>query len=351
MTDVILESGNEARTTPLRIGVVGAGTASHSFVRALAAAGIAEVTGLYATEDPRLPAARQFSRYENLLDDGVSGVIIATPTSEHLEQAEAAIARGIAVFCQRPLGRNAEETRHVIDAARRADVLLGVDMTFRAADAMRVLHSTVQAGELGDIYAVDAIYHSASGPVNAWAADPQFSGGGVVIDAGISMIDLSLWTLGFPRVTAVSSRLFARGERITRNDARPIAEDYATALLDLDTGITINLSCGWHMSAGQGARIELTFHGTESAGTFRNVDGSLERFTSELFRGSHRHTLAAGADDWIGRTAVSWATMLSRGGHYDPWVEGVADVAAAVDHVRSGSDQVRGGSDQVRGGS
>lgn len=320
MTGVMVNSETDSTVEPLRIGLVGTGNAAPHFARALAGSRFARVVD------------ERFDSFDDMLGADLHGVIVATPTSEHVAQAEAAIARGVAVFCQRPLGRNAVETRRVIDAARSADVLLGVDMTFRAADAMRILHSTVQAGELGDIYAVDAVYHCAGGAENPWASNPSLAGGGVVLDAGISMIDLTLWTLGFPRVTAVDSRLFARGERIAPGDAS-VAEDYATASLDLDTGVTVNLSCGWHMSAGQNARVELTFYGTGSAGTFRNVDGSMNAFTSELFHGPHRHTLASGVDDWAGRTAVSWASMLARGGRFDRWVEGVADVAAAADQV------------------
>lgn len=339
---------NEPREAPrlARLGLVGAGPASYHFVRALKRSGVAEVVAQYATSGgtasesaspaPDAPACDDLN---HVLSSDIDGIIIATPTAEHVAQAEAAIERGIAVFCQRPLGRDALETRRVIDAARSANVLLGVDMTFRPAEAMRVLRSTVQAGELGDIYAVDAIFHNASSPENIWATDPQLSGGGCVMDGGFSMIDLVLWTLGFPRVTNVDSRLFANGERVgsssTSGGGRHavLAENYATALLDLDTGVTVHLACSWNFSTGRNARIELTFYGTEGAGTFYNVDGSFTNFTSELFNGTHRHTLFNRSDDWAGRTVVSWASALARGGRYDPWVEGVADVAAAIDHI------------------
>ena len=63
------------------------------------------------------------------------------------------------------------------------------------------------------------------------------------------------------------------------------------------------------------------------------VDTNSAAGTAELFRGAHRHTLASPPDQWGGRTAVAWANALARGQKYDPWVEGVADVADAVDRV------------------
>ena len=340
MTDVIVESSPSQVLRPARIGIVGAGRASRHFLRALGASASAEVVAMCETADGAgpdigalVPHAHRYRNFDALLTHDLDGLIIATPTSQHVEQAEAAMRRGLAVFSQRPLGRDARETGRVIDAARTANVLLGVDMTFRPTEAMRVLRSTVQAGELGDIYAVEAVYHSAGEPENSWAADPAISGGGCMMDAGFSMLDLALWTLGFPRVTNVTSRLFARGESIDTSAPGPrAAEDFASAMLDLDTGLNVHLACSWNLQAGESAHIALTFYGTEGGATFRNVNGSLYDFTAELLQGTHRHSLAA-PDDWAGRTAVSWANALARGGRYDPWVEGVADVAAAVDRI------------------
>ena len=153
-----------------------------------------------------------------------------------------------------------------------------------------------------------------------------------VTDLGVHVLDLALWTLGFPRVIDVTSRLYARGERISGTPGN-VAEDYAIALLDLDTGVTINLACSWNLPAGRDAEIHATFYGTDGGASFRNVNGSFYDFTAELFRGTHRHMLATTPDDWSGRAAVSWTKALARGTRYDPWVEGVADVAAAADRI------------------
>lgn len=277
------------------------------------------------------PGAQQAPSFEALLEQGLDGLVIATPNALHAEQSLAALERGVAVFCQRPLARTAAETRAVIDAARAADRLLGVDLSYRYTEAMRVLRSVVQAGELGEVYAVDVVFHTAHGPDRSWARDPRLAGGGCVIDVGIQMVDLALWTLGFPRVTRVTSRLYARGEPITA--VSDVVEDYATALLELDTGATIRLACSWNLPVGQDAIIEASFYGTEGGGSFRNVKGSIHDFTAELYRGTHRHTLATPPDDWGGRAAVEWVRRLGAGERYDPWVEGLTDVAAALDAV------------------
>jgi predicted dehydrogenase len=331
--------GSESDLKPARLGFAGMGWIGKPRMRAILASGAGNAVAMY---DPRpemcaeasvfAPEAEIMTSYDELLQCGLDGIVIATPNALHAEQAVRALEAGLAVFCQKPLGINARETRRVIEAARSVNRLLGVDLSYRHTEAMRVLRSTVQAGELGDIYAVDVMYHSAYGPDNAWSRDFRMSGGGCVIDLGIHMLDLALWTLGFPRVTDVTSRLFSEGERIT-GSTDGIVEDYATALLDLDTAVSVNFGCSWNLPAGTDAQIHATFYGTEGGASFHNVKGSFYDFTAELFRGTHRHVLAAPPDDWGGRAAVTWTRALARGATYDPWVEGVADVAAGLDRI------------------
>lgn len=322
-----------------RLGFLGTGWIGRHRLTAIAQCGLAEIV---AVSDPApaaltaalgaAPTALQARTLEALLDQQLDGLVIATPSAQHAGQAIAALERGVAVFCQKPLARTAAETREVIAAAKDADLLLGVDLSYRHTEAMRVLQPVVQAGELGDVYAVDVVFHNAYGPEKAWARDPELAGGGCVIDLGIHMVDLALWTLGFPRVTNVTSRLYARGELLTRGRT-DVVEDYATALLELDTGVTVRLSCSWNLPAGQEAVIEATFYGTEGGASFRNVNGSFYDFTAELYRGTHRHTLASPPDAWGGRAAVDWVGRLAAGERYDPWIEGLIDVAAALDAV------------------
>src|SRR5690606_4534507 len=121
---------------------------------------------------------------EALLEADLDGVVVATPSALHAEQSIRALERGMAVFCQKPLGRTAAETRRVVDAARGADLLLGVDFSYRHTAAVISLRDLVTAGSLGRIYAVDLTFHNAYGPDKEWFRDPALSGGGCVMDLG-----------------------------------------------------------------------------------------------------------------------------------------------------------------------
>ena len=321
-----------------RLGFLGVGWIGRHRMQAIVDSGVADVVAVCDSAPEAVAAARAAApdaavagSLDAMLDGGVDGVVLATPSALHAEQAIAALERGCAVFCQKPLARTADETRRVVDAARAADRLLGVDLSYRHTAGMRAIRELVQGGALGDVYAVDLVFHNAYGPDKGWFYDPALSGGGCVIDLGIHLVDLALWTLGWPAVRRADGRLYAKGQPL--GDASRQVEDYAVATLDLAGGASVRLACSWHLSAGQDAVIEAAFYGSQGGAALRNVDGSFYDFTAHRFRGTARESLAVPPDAWGGRAAVAWARALADGARFDPEVEHLIDVAAALDGV------------------
>ena len=270
------------------------------------------------------PPAGHAATFDDLLASDADALVIATPSALHAEQDIAALGRGKAVFCQKPLGRNGEETRRVVDAARANDLLLGVDLSYRHTAAMRAVKQLVDVNALGEIYAVDLTFHNAYGPDKPWFYDRELSGGGCVIDLGIHLVDLALWVLGFPRVEHVTSRLFAHGSAV---------EDYATARIDVAGGATMQLACSWNLSAGRDAVISATFYGTRGAAAMRNVGGSFYDFVAEHYEKTKSTTLVEPPDAWGGRAIVAWAEQLATSRRFDPAIESIVDVAATLDRI------------------
>ena len=82
---------------------------------------------------------------EALLRQDIDAVVIATPSAAHAEQSIAALNAGKAVFCQKPLGRTGPEVAEVVEAAQRADRLLGVDLSYRQTAAMGAIRSSTRS--------------------------------------------------------------------------------------------------------------------------------------------------------------------------------------------------------------
>jgi predicted dehydrogenase len=338
MTQVV---GATSRASPVsrpRVGFLGVGWIGRHRMSAIAETGAVEVAAIadaspeVAGEAGRLvPEAKLVSTLDDLLDAGVDGVVIATPSAMHAEQSIRALQRGVAVFCQKPLGRTAAEVRAVVDEARAADRLLAVDLSYRFTEGMRRVSEVVRSGELGRIYAVDLVFHNAYGPDKPWFYDPALAGGGCVMDLGVHLVDLALWTLDFPKVPGVSARLFAGGQPLGQRPAQ--VEDYAIATLELDIGAAVQLACSWRLQAGCDAIISVAFYGTDGGAALRNVNGSFYDFVAERYRGTARETLATPPDAWGGRAAADWAARLARGERFDPMVERLVEVASVLDRI------------------
>jgi predicted dehydrogenase len=319
-----------------RLGFLGVGWIGRDRLRALVASGAAEIA---AVADPAqecvlealagVPEAQVAADLDELLAAGVDGVVIATPSALHAEQAIAALDAGVAVFCQKPLGRDAAETARVVEAARAADRLLGVDLSYRFTAAAQAVREQVAAGALGPVHAVDLVFHNAYGPDKRWFLDPRLSGGGCVIDLGIHLVDLLLWTLGFPEVAEVEGRLWRQGRAAGPGEA----EDFCLAQLQLANGTLARLACSWFSHEGRDAVIEATFRGREATATLHNVGGSFYDFEATRMHGTGRELLSAPPDAWGGRAAVEWARRLAAGAGFDPEAERLVAVAAALDGV------------------
>uniref|UniRef100_UPI00403925D9 Gfo/Idh/MocA family protein n=1 Tax=Variovorax sp. BK018 TaxID=3450241 RepID=UPI00403925D9 len=333
-------AGAAAERTLLRprVGFLGVGWIGRTRMEAIAVDGAVEIAAVADTDAGLRDAARAFApraaavdSLDALLALPLDGVVIATPSALHAQQAEAALARSLAVFCQKPLARTAAETCGVIDAARRADRLLGVDLSYRHTLAMRRVRDTIASGAIGEVFAVDLVFHNAYGPDKPWFRDPRLSGGGCVIDLGIHLVDLALWTLGFPRVEDVASRLHAHGRRLALPPSE--VEDHAIAQIDLEGGCALRLACSWNLPAGRDAVIEARFHGTAGGVALRNVDGSFYDFVAERYEGTRTVQMAAPPDAWGGRAAVHWARTLAAGRGFDPEIERMAEVAGVLDAI------------------
>lgn len=330
-----------ATTRPARLGFLGVGWIGRHRMEAILASGAAEAVAVadpspeMAAEARKLaPNAEIVGSLEDLLTLDLDGVVIATPSAQHAAQSIQALQAGVAVFCQKPLGRNADEVEAVVAAARAADRLLGVDLSYRHTEGMRQIRSLLKAGELGDVFAADLVFHNAYGPDKPWFYDKSLSGGGCVMDLGIHLADLALWALDFPEVEKVTSQLFHQGQRI-RGTAEQV-EDFATATIELSTGTVLRLTCSWRLQAGCDALIGATFYGTKGGAQMGNTDGSFYDFRAERFHGTSRELLIDPPDDWGGRAAADWAERLRSGLRYDAACEEYITTAKVIDRIYQG---------------
>jgi predicted dehydrogenase len=137
----------------------------------------------------------------------VDAVFVATPNAAHLSDVLAAVAAGKPVLCEKPMGINAAECRRMVEAARRAKVLLGVAQVFRFEESTQRLRERLAAGQIGTpVFArCEFSFPGAAGHARTWLFDKSIAGGGPVADIGVHCIDALRYILQ-DEVARVSAR-------------------------------------------------------------------------------------------------------------------------------------------------
>jgi predicted dehydrogenase len=320
----------------IRLGFLGTGWIGRNRMEAMLATGECVAAAMCDPNDEMAAEAKKIAplalvteTFEAMLALDLDGIVIATPSALHAQQSARAFEAGAAVFCQKPLGRTAAEVGAVLDAAKRADRLLGVDLSYRQAAATQAIRERIRDGELGQVFAADLTFHNAYGPQSGWFWDPELSGGGCLIDLGVHLVDLALWMFDFPGVLDAGATLLRDGRALREGEV----EDYALGELVLANGVTVRIACSWNLNAGRDAVIEASFFGTGGGAQMRNESGSFFDFSADVFRGRNAECIASPPDDWGGRAAAEWVRKLAAGERFGGTTTGLRETARALDRL------------------
>lgn len=327
-----------ARQKTIRLGFAGVGWIGLNRMKAVTELDFVEAAAIYDPSEESLVAAKEqvpdahaVATFEELLEQKLDGIVIATPSALHASQSIAALERGMAVFCQKPLARTNAETIAVIEAARKADRLLMTDLSYRYIRGVDRMRELIRSGEIGHVFAIDLTFHNAYGPNKPWFFDYQQSGGGCLIDLGTHLIDLALYLTGARSVENLQSDLYRQG-RLLQSPINEV-EDFASVVWNQDDGSTTRIACSWNLSAGCDAVIDVVCYGTGGTLALRNENGSFFDFKVERFRGTNREPIAEPDRGWGwgGGAIRDFAVRLQDGSRYDRDCENLLDVASILD--------------------
>jgi myo-inositol 2-dehydrogenase/D-chiro-inositol 1-dehydrogenase len=129
---------------------------------------------------------------------------IASPNNTHAEIAIAAAHAGKAILCEKPLGRNAAESKAMVEAAEKAGVANMVWYNYRRVPAVTLAKELVSEGRLGRIFHYRAKFLQdwtisqdlPQGGEALWRLDVNVAGSGVTGDLLAHCIDTALWLNG-----------------------------------------------------------------------------------------------------------------------------------------------------------
>jgi predicted dehydrogenase len=149
----------EAEISTIRVGIVGCGYWGPKLARnfhELPGSALAMVADL---REDRLADIKQLypdvvttRNYQDLLDDTLDAIVIATSVNTHYQLAKAALLAGKHVLVEKPLTARSAQAQDLIELASERGLQLMVGHTFEYNPAVEAVRELVQAGELGKVY-------------------------------------------------------------------------------------------------------------------------------------------------------------------------------------------------------
>lgn len=205
-------------------------------------------------------------------DPEVDVVVIGLPNNLHLEAVKLAAASKKAVFCTKPLGRNAAEAKKMLDMVEKAGITHGYmeDLVY-TPKTLKALKS-VEMGAIGEVtWARSRETHP--GPHSDWFWTKAISGGGVLLDMGCHCIEICRNYIG-KGIKPVEVMCWAD------TLVKPIeAEDNALGWVRYENGAVGQFEVSWTFRGGMDLRDEVM--GTEGTIWINNfLRTGFEMFTA-----------------------------------------------------------------------
>ena len=277
-------------SSALRVAIAGTGFIGAVHARSARLAG-ARIAGVSASSPSRsqeaaraLGAERAFESSEALVESpDVDVVHICTPNHLHLPLAEAALAAGKHVVCEKPLATDVAGARRLVDAAASSGTAAAVPFVYRYYPTVREARERVASGQTGALRLLHGTYLQdwllRADDAN-WRVDERLGGASrAFADIGSHWCDLAEFISGH-RIERVSARLLtAVPARVSEaghafataaggGELRQVTtEDAALVQFETDAGAIGSVVIS-QISAGRKNRLWIELDGAEEALAF-----------------------------------------------------------------------------------
>ena len=295
----------------MRIGFLGAGLIATYHSKSLRRSGVEPLLGLVRTGvfDPDTVRAHAFAaatghrvcESEDEVLDSCDAVYVCTWTSEHQRQVAKAAARGLGIFCEKPLGTSLRMAREMATTVAEAGVINQVGLILRRSPAYvwaRQLINDPAAGRVMSVVFRDDQFIPIQGHYSStWRANKDLVGAGTLLEHSIHDVDMFRFLVGdIASVSALQANFHGHDG----------IEDAVSATVRFANGALGTLATVWHDNLARPSlrRVEIfcerryiviegddwfgPVHYTDSDGTQRTLAGDeLQDETAPLIEGSH----------------------------------------------------------------
>jgi predicted dehydrogenase len=228
-------SNAQASDVPYRVGIAGYGIVGQRrryFIdRNPAFKTLAVCDQRFRDTLPPASDIRYVLEYQELLKEPLDVLFVALPNDMAAEVTIAGLERGLHVFCEKPPGRSMQDIRRVREVeARHPAQRLKYGFNHRYHDSVIEAKRLIECGQFGRVVNLRGVYGKSSIVpfATGWRSQRAKSGGGILLDQGIHMLDMIRYFCGdFDEVKSFVSNDFWHHD----------VEDNAYALLRTASGV------------------------------------------------------------------------------------------------------------------
>jgi UDP-N-acetyl-2-amino-2-deoxyglucuronate dehydrogenase len=265
----------------LKIAIVGCGDVArftavgcllNKRIRAVACVDVDE--GKARSFARRFRAGVPFADYDKMLSRAdVDAVYLSVPHHLHRPMIEKAVAKGLPVLCEKPIGVSVEDGLAICRASREGGVKVGINYQYRYDKACFALIAAAQEGAFGRL-----LYGRCNVPwhrtgdyfTNApWHASKGKSGGGTLLTQASHVIDVALSAVGGEPVAAT-------GEAARRVFTDVEVEDLGMGVVTMSNGALLSITSS--MIATPGRPVSIEVYGSKGTGVYAGPDFPRVRF-------------------------------------------------------------------------
>lgn len=159
-----------------------------------------DLIGIYETDPSKrkgIRNCRAFESFEKTLNQDVDIIFVCTPNRYSPEICIKSMKKGAHVFCEKPPGRDVSDIKKIIKA-ENIQVKLMFGFNHRFHPGIIKAKVVIKSGRLGEIINMRGLYGKSGGRNfhNSWKNNKKISGGGILLDQGIHMLDLFRYFCG-----------------------------------------------------------------------------------------------------------------------------------------------------------
>jgi predicted dehydrogenase len=177
----------------IKVGIAGFGKIGQLRAEILSSRDDVSIVGVYDVKKPeKLDSVVFYDSYEELLDAGLDAIFICAYNTVLADYTATALNKGIHVFCEKPPAMKVADLDVVFKALESSGKKLKYGFNHRYHYSVMEAKKIVDSGKMGKLLWMRGVYGKA-GSIDYnknWRNYKKHSGGGILIDQGIHMLDL-----------------------------------------------------------------------------------------------------------------------------------------------------------------